>query len=175
VKAQELSRKYATAVFSQALDKWLTTLGAVRDKLANNPALSKSLQDSAHAFSDKQKELDKIIPTDSDQSIRNFLYVMLRDGNIGSLAEVLADLEQMIQGGGPQVQIAHVTTALSLAENDREQFRQKLGAKYGQNLELVFNVDPAIVGGVVVQIGDKVIDGSVANRLESMSNMLGVR
>ena len=47
--------------------------------------------------------------------------------------------------------------------------------QYGENLEFVFNVDSTILGGAVVQIGDKVIDGSISTRLESMGNILGVK
>jgi F-type H+-transporting ATPase subunit delta len=64
---------------------------------------------------------------------------------------------------------------MELSEADKEQFRQKLRDKYGENLEFVFNVNPDILGGAVVQIGDKVIDGSVAARLQALSNTLGVR
>jgi len=174
VKAQELSHKYATAVFSQALEKWLTTLGSVQDKLDSDPALSGKLQDSDRSFSDRQKELDAVVPGDSDQYTRNFLYTMLKDGNIGLLGDVIDELERMSRSG-PLVQVARVTTAFSLSDDDKEQFRQRLRSKYGENLEFVFSVDSALIGGAIVQVGDKVIDGSVATRLEAMSNRLGVK
>ncbi len=174
MKAKELSRKYATAVFSMALEKWLTTLSLVQDKLADSPKLAKILQDSDRPFSDRQKELDGIMPSDSEPGIRNFLYTLLKNGDIGLLGQVFVDLEQMSRGG-PQVQVAHVTTAMALSDGDKEQFRQKLRAQYGDNLEFVFNVEPAIIGGAIVQVGDRVIDGSVATRFEAMSNALGVK
>jgi F-type H+-transporting ATPase subunit delta len=174
VKAQELSRKYATAVFGLALEKWLNPLKKIQGKLTDNPKLAESLQDTDRVFGDRQKELDKIIPADSDQSVRNFLYTLLKNGDIGLLSQVLVDLEQMSRGG-PQVQVAQITTAIALADNDKEQFRQKLRTQYGDNLEFVFRIDPTIIGGAVVQVGDRVIDGSVATRLEAMSNALGVK
>jgi F-type H+-transporting ATPase subunit delta len=174
VRAQELSRKYATAIFGLALDKWLTVLNAVKDKLSDNPKLVESLQDANRSYGDRQRELDGIIPDESDQSIRNFLYTLLKDGHISLLGDILGDLER-ISRSGPQVQVARVTTALALSDSEQDQFRQKLRTQYGDNLEFVFNVDPAIIGGAIVQIGDKVIDGSVATRLEAMSNALGVK
>ena len=174
MKAQELSRKYATAVFSQALEKWLTALRAVQDKLAGDADLAGQLQEAGSSFADRQKVLDGMIPADSDQHIRNFLYIMLKDGDIGLLGEVVGELDRMTRGG-PQVQVARVTTALALSDDDKEQFRQKLREKYGEDLEFDFEVDSALIGGAIVQIGDKVIDGSVASRLESMSNLLGVK
>jgi F-type H+-transporting ATPase subunit delta len=174
VKAQELSRKYATAVLSLALEKWLTALNAVRDRLTDSPKLAESLQDTGRSFSRRQKELAEIIPANSDQEVRNFLYTLLKNDDIGLLGEVLADLGRMSRGG-PHVQVARITTAIALSDSDQEKFRQKLRAKYGDNLEFAFHVDPTIVGGAIVQVGDQVIDGSVATRLEAMSNVLGVK
>jgi F-type H+-transporting ATPase subunit delta len=174
VKAPELSRKYAAAVFTLALEKWLTPLNAVRDRLADSPKLAERLQDTSRSFSNRQKELDEIIPANSDQEVRNFLYTLLKNGDIGLLGEVLADLERMSREG-PQIQVARVTTAIALSDSDKEKFRQKLRAKYGDNLEFAFHVDSTIVGGAIVQVGDQVIDGSVATRLEAMSNVLGIR
>jgi F-type H+-transporting ATPase subunit delta len=71
--------------------------------------------------------------------------------------------------------VARVITALSLSDDEKEQFRQKLAAQHGDALEFDFQVDPAILGGAIVQVGDKVIDGSVVTRLASMSNALGVK
>jgi F-type H+-transporting ATPase subunit delta len=174
VKAQELSRKYATAVFSLALESWLSPLSVVRTELANNSDLIALLQDKDRSFSERQKALDKLIPGDSSQQVRNFLYALLKDGHIGLLGEIVAELERMVRGG-PLVQVARVTTALPLTDKEKDAFRQKLTAQYGENLEFDFNVDPAVLGGAIVQVGDKVIDGSVATRLSAMSNALGVK
>ena len=174
MKAQTLSRQYATAVLSLVLEKWLTPLNAVRDRLTDSPNLAESLQDTGRSFNSRQKELDEIIPANSAQEVRNFLYTLLKNGDIGLLGEVLADLERMSRGG-PLVQVARVTTAIALSDSDKEKFRQKLRAKYGDNLEFAFHVDPSIVGGAIVQVNDQVIDGSVATRLEAMGNVLGIR
>lgn len=174
MKAQALSRKYATAVLGLALESWLNPLNAVQAELANNPTLATMLQDKDRSFSERQNALNKIIPGDSGQQFRNFLYTLLRDGDISLLGEVMGELEHMVRGG-PQVEVARVTTALPLSENEKVQFRQTVAAQYGEALEFDFNVDPTILGGAVVQVGDKVIDGSVATRLAAMSNALGVK
>lgn len=174
MKAPELSRKYALAIFSQALETWLGSLNAVQSELAGNADLLASLEDSSRSFSQKQADLDKLIPTSTGQPVRNFLYTLLQEDDMALLPEVIAELERMTRGG-PQVQVARVTTAVDLSDEEKDRFRQKLRAKYGQNLDFVFNVDPGIYGGVIVQIGDKVIDGSIAARLEALSQALGVR
>jgi F-type H+-transporting ATPase subunit delta len=174
VKEQALSRKYALAVFSLALEKWLTTLRAVQDRLADNPQLAAQLADAGRTFADRQKELDGLIPASIDPIFRNFFYTLLQNGDIGLLGEVLADLERL-SGGGPQVQTARVTTAIALSDDEKESLRQKLRLKYGDNLDFVFGINPAIIGGVIVQVGDKVMDGSISTRLQAMGNAVGVK
>lgn len=174
MKAQDLSRKYAQAIFGLALEEWLLALGKVKDRLSAEPQLAEQLQDEDLSFSDKQKALDRLIPEGSKPQVRNFLYTLLKNGDIGLLGQVLVDLEQMSRGG-PEVQVAQITTAVPLSNNNKEQFRQKLRGQYGDALEFVFRVDQTILGGAIVQVGDKVIDGSVATRLQAMSNALGVK
>lgn len=174
MKAQELSKKYATAIFSLALEQWLAALSTVQEKLANDTDLTAKLGNSGLSFAERQEALDKIIPSDSDQSIRNFLYTLLKNGDTALLGDVLVDLGQMSKGGA-LTEIAEVTTAVTLSTEEKENFRQKLQARYGATLEVVFNVNPAILGGAIVQVGDKLIDGSVQTRLEAMKNTLGVK
>jgi F-type H+-transporting ATPase subunit delta len=174
VKAQELSQKYAKAVFSLDLDEWITTLDNVQNGLASDSALLEKLQDSSLAFKEKQAALNRVLPGNIAQPMRNFLYMLLREGDIGLLTDVLADIERMSRGG-PDVQVTYVTTATELSEEEKTGFQQKLRTKYGDGLEFVFYVDPAIVGGAIVQVGDKLIDGSVATRLNAISSALGVK
>ncbi|MDM8519527.1 ATP synthase F1 subunit delta [Anaerolineales bacterium HSG6] len=174
MNVQELSRKYAYAVFSHALEDWLTVLGAVQSSLSSNSGLSEKLQNASLTFSEKQAAIDEVIPQDCSQPTRNFLYMLVREGDVGLLNEITSDLDRM-STGGTQVQVAYVTTAVELSDNDKDKFRQKLSSQYGDNLDFVFRIDTTILGGAIIQIGDKLIDGSVATRLNTMSNALGVK
>jgi F-type H+-transporting ATPase subunit delta len=161
------------AVFSLALEKWLTSLKSVQDRLADSPQLAARLADAGRTFADRQKELDGVMPADIDPIVRNFFYTLLENGDIGLLDEVSAELERL-SSSGPQVQTARITTAIALSDNEKEKFRQKLRQHHGDNLDFVFSVNPSIIGGVIVQVGDKVMDGSVLARLGAMGNAVGV-
>ena len=68
---------------------------------------------------------------------------------------------------------AHVTTALPLSTDEQETVAANLAEHLGERLDLKFEVDPSILGGLVIRIGDRVVDGSVAGRLASLQNRLG--
>jgi F-type H+-transporting ATPase subunit b len=63
---------------------------------------------------------------------------------------------------------AEVTSALPLTEAERDTVKKDIAAKMGGTASVVFKVDPGILGGLVVRVGDKIVDGSVAGRLEGL-------
>ncbi len=69
-------------------------------------------------------------------------------------------------------QVATVKSAVPLTEEERQALRQKLAPNFGGDIELTCQVDPHILGGVIVRVGDQVIDGSVAGKLEALKKSL---
>ncbi|MEX2030792.1 MAG: F0F1 ATP synthase subunit B [Anaerolineales bacterium] len=67
---------------------------------------------------------------------------------------------------------AEVTSALPLSAAETEALRKELVSRLGEGAEVTFRVDPEILGGVVIRAGDRILDGSVAGRLESMRTTL---
>ncbi|MBC7442220.1 MAG: F0F1 ATP synthase subunit delta [Ramlibacter sp.] len=106
--------------------------------------------------------------TEQTLSIVRHLVQQPRGRRIGELlrfaASVVAD-----QSGAS---IATITSAAALAPEQLERLRTSLTTRYGRRLTLNQVVNPALVGGVHVQIGDDVIDGSIATRLKDLRNQL---
>jgi len=65
-----------------------------------------------------------------------------------------------------------VTSAVPLIETEKSALEAKLRAQFGDDLACDYAVNPAILGGVTVRIGDKVIDGSVAGKLAELKEKL---
>ena len=67
---------------------------------------------------------------------------------------------------------AEVTSALPLTPGEQETVKRDVLSKIGSQATVTFRVDPSILGGLVVRVGDKVLDGSVSGQLESMRQNL---
>ncbi len=171
MKVEELARKYAQAAYQYTTEGWLGGLSAVRDRLAADPALLADLSDTDLSFAQRQARLDAVLPSEIQSDVRNFLYLLLREGHIELLDDVIADLSRL-STQGPQAQIARITSAVPLTPDEVEAFRQRIHTRFGSGVELDFRVDPSILGGVIVQVGDKVIDGSIATKIEALHERL---
>jgi len=167
----ELSRAYAAAAYQHTTGAWLSELNAVRDKLAADPALLADLNNGELDFAKRQARLNAILPSTARTDVRNFLYTLLREGHLALLDAVIADLTRMVAQRSA-VQVAHVTSAMPLTPDEQEALRQRVHARYGSEVELDFHVDPSILGGIILQVGDKVIDGSIAGRLTTLHERL---
>jgi F-type H+-transporting ATPase subunit delta len=67
---------------------------------------------------------------------------------------------------------AEVWTAVPLASQERDTLESRLKARYGDRIAIRYHVDPALMGGVVLRVGDKYIDGSLATRLGQLRQEL---
>lgn len=68
-----------------------------------------------------------------------------------------------------------VGSAVPLTEQEKAALREKLEARFGPDLDARFDVEPSLLGGVVVRAGDKVIDGSVRGKLDALAQTLTPR
>ena len=88
--------------------------------------------------------------------------------------DVLRHLDEMLRGADQSS--AHITSAVALTPDERRALEQKLRAKFGRDLSFAYRTDPALLGGIVAKVGDKIIDGSLASRLNAMQEaLLGAR
>ncbi len=100
-----------------------------------------------------------------------FLQVVNRKGRSANLPGILATVGKLMDERSGKVQ-AHVTAAQAMDAGQLDSIAAALGASMGKQVEVTQSVDASLLGGVVVQVGDKLIDGSVATKLNSIKQQL---
>jgi F-type H+-transporting ATPase subunit delta len=167
-------QSYVTAFYEAAVERWTSTLDGVASALAQNLPLRSRLGATDVDFSGRQRLLDGVIPPDADLPVRNLLYTLVEHDDLGSLSDIAAALrERARQTKVAPVQV-DVVSAIALTDAQCRVLVAKLEAQYGAGLVFAYRVDPSILGGLIVRVGDKLIDGSVASRLAAMKQTLGV-
>lgn len=164
-------RAYARAVYETAVGEWLEDLRKIQDRLERRDLIP-VLDDPAKPFEDKQALLDEVLGEDLDHRARNFVYTLASNNDVNLLDEIIEDYERLLRQGVLELPLAQVTSAVPLTDSERQAIEQRLRRRFGEEIEFSYRVDPSIIGGVIIRIGDKHIDGSVATRLAAMREHL---
>lgn len=107
-----------------------------------------------------QKLLMYNLDEQRQRALVNEFFSCVRSGEI-----VILDIDA-VKGSGAQ--IAEVTSALPLTTEEQAVISKEILGKLGSSATLVYHVDPAILGGLVVRVGDRVVDGSLAGQLDDL-------
>ena len=171
MSGQVQPQHYAKAIYDLALEAWVRQLGAAQMAIRDDASLRTALSDAETAASLGLQRLEKAIPGGLDPEVRKFVGTLLEAGQIDQLDAIIAELGRLARVG-PARKTARVTSAVPLTSAEQEAFRQKLVKRFGPDLEFQFDVDPALMGGVVLRVGDQVIDGSIAAKLAALRDQL---
>ncbi|HBY97643.1 MAG: ATP synthase F1 subunit delta [Ardenticatenaceae bacterium] len=149
---------YARAIVKDALGPWLENLRTAQRSLRDGV--------TGDALADPTK-LALALPATLRPEVRRFLQLLAREDDLDRLPEIIRELESLYAEGGETL-TATITTAIEMTPPEREALEARLRQRFGQGLLFDYEVAPSLLGGVRVRIGDLVIDGSVAGRLEAM-------
>ncbi|WP_340264870.1 F0F1 ATP synthase subunit delta [Sphingobium mellinum] len=169
-----LSGRYAVALFDLARDS--NTLDTVAGSLANikaaisqsadfkglinNPVLSRDAADKTIAAVASSMGTDPLT--------KNFLGVLAQNRRLSQLPAIIRAYETLLSNHRGEVR-AEVTSAHPLDADQVAALQQNLRSRVGRDVALDAKVDPAILGGLVVNIGSQMIDSSIRTRLNSLA------
>jgi F-type H+-transporting ATPase subunit delta len=166
-----VSRRYAQAVFELATetntrDAWLADLTTLA-QAGSDPVARAFFEGPNVPQRSKRAAIDQLLPGESRQFARNLAYMLIerqRFEILPEMVEVFRDLLLDAQG----IAIADVTTAVELTAAERQMVASQLAGIVGKTIDLRTHVDPAMIGGLVARIGDRLIDASVLSQLRQM-------
>lgn len=172
----QLARKYSKAIFEIAqeegkLEAYGEELAKVRKDLFQAPEIRAYFQNPLIQPKAKKDLLSKCFEGELSTIVYNFLLLLVdkrRIGILDAIEEEFRSLSNRARG----IVIADVTTAAPLGTTQQAQLSEKLASVTGKTIQLRMHEDDGIIGGMVVKIGDRRIDGSVTGRLESLRKEL---
>jgi F-type H+-transporting ATPase subunit delta len=164
------SQVYAQAVFEKAMAGWVAPLKTIAASLARAGTFDK-LDDAGLPFSKKQELLHSVLPKEASTEIQNFLFLLASKNETHLLPEIIKEFDRYAERT-INSNVARVTTAVALTNAEQQSMENKLRSQFGDQLVFDYVLDPAILGGVIVRVGDKEIDGSVSGKLAGLRDKL---
>ncbi|HST53338.1 MAG TPA: ATP synthase F1 subunit delta [Pyrinomonadaceae bacterium] len=174
---QAIARRYAVALADVVTahgesQKVREELSAWAEMMRENPQLHDIFRHPTIPYEQKRGVLGELVSRSRvSPTTENFLQVLLQNQRLADLVEINQQFENELDRRAGVVN-AHVTTARPLPPQAQEALRARLSKMTGNMVRLQFEVDDALIGGVVTRIGSTLYDGSVRSRLQQMKQRM---
>jgi F-type H+-transporting ATPase subunit delta len=170
------SNYYAQAVFNVAraenmVDQVEDELRQLKDDITNNLELKKNLTDPSIENYEKIKVMLEILGDDGSKAIKSFAAMMIILDAIDSFEQTYKDFVELANQLKRQVSI-EVISVIQLDKEILNEIKENVDKKTGLDVRIKNVLDKNIIGGIVIKIGDKVIDLSIKDKLEDLKNKL---
>jgi len=167
----EAARVYAEALFDVAKEKG--KLDAVRDELGQfadavdgNRDLQVFFFSPYFSSAEKAAGLKRAV-SGADAELLNFLELLIEKQRIPEVFRIRRQFDELWKKGNRRIEVT-VTSAVELEPAVVERVGEEIERQTGQKVELASRVDGEILGGIVLQVGNKVLDASIRARLEKL-------
>jgi ATP synthase F1 delta subunit len=168
---EEIAEVYARSLFEVAkehevLDRVHDELGEFAEALSEDRTLQVFLFSPYFSSQEKREGVGKIV-SDADERTVNFLELLAERHRMPALFRIKREFDAMWADENQLLPVT-VTSAVELDEGIVDEIGKRIQDQTGRKVELSSNVDPDVLGGLMVQVGNMVLDGTVRNRLERL-------
>jgi ATP synthase F1 delta subunit len=168
---EEIARVYAESLFEVAqdkdkLDEIREELGQFADALDEDQELQVFFFSPYFSTAEKQSGIEKAV-TGASEEFRNFLDLLVEKHRMPVIFRIRRAYEELWRRENRKIDVT-VTSAIELDDEVVKKIGKEIEEQTGQTVELSSRVDDAILGGLVLQVGNMVLDASIRNRLEKL-------
>lgn len=168
---EEIAAVYARSLFEVAkesgkLDPVREQLGQLADAVATERALQIFFFSPYFSTQEKEEGLQKAI-SGADAILLNFLRLLIEKHRMPALLRIRRAYDKLWEEENRLLPV-QVTSAVELDSSTVKQIGDRISEQTGRKVELSSQVEPDILGGIVVQVGNQVLDASIRNRLERL-------
>lgn len=173
-EANTIARPYVQAAFEAAqkqgdLKGWSAVMQVLTELMANEDI--KAVVASPRVARSQVEALILQLAGDLNKEQGNFVRILVESGRLAVIAEI-AEMFEILRAEAENSAQITVSSAFALNDEQQQKIAAKLKTRLGCDVKLSCTVDKALLGGIVIRMGDKVIDGSANTRLTEMAYAL---
>ena len=175
--AKLVSKVYGDALFEEAMEKnvlsqWYEEIGALRTIFLENPDLAQFLNHPQIIKEEKKKVVETIFFGKLSEGLLGFLVTVIEKGRQNDMIPICDYFTDRVKAY-KKIGVVKVTSALPLSEDQKKRVEERLLETTGfVSLETEYAVDESLLGGLVIRIGDRVVDSSIKTRLYELKKEL---
>lgn len=152
---------YARGLYEALVESTLEDLRAAAPKLARVQG----------QLSEQHQQIQAVMPEATNPLLNHFLLALAQNNALSQLPSIVSAFEHYTQAEGRRMQ-AEVVSAVALDTSQQERIQRDLQQSYQKPLQVRFQVDEQIIGGLIIRVGDQVIDTSLRSRLNNVQRSM---
>ncbi len=170
------SRRYARALFQVAkslnrTEGFLEEFRELSKIMLENRELRDFLDYPNITNSEKKNVIQEIFKGRVDQEIIQLIYILLEHNRLERIRAIYYDYKYLVYKD-KHMKIAYATTAVKMKDEEMDMLKNKLSQKYNCDIEVQNIVDPGVIGGVYLRVGDRIIDGTIKGKFDDIKERL---
>lgn len=175
--AELVSKVYGEALFKIAVEEQKTDILMAEAKdiliiLKENPQFEKLMKHPKISIKEKEQILDRIFGNRISKEMTEFIKLLVNKGRYSELPEAFQYLIDRMKEE-KQIGVAYVTTAVALSGKKKKAVEKRLlQTTHYKSLEMHYEVDETLIGGMIIRIKDRVVDSSIRTKLMNMRKQL---
>jgi ATP synthase F1 delta subunit len=168
---EEIARVYARSLFDVAreqdkLEVIRAQLGEFADALAGSHELEVFFFSPYFSTDEKKDGLHRTV-VGADETLNNFLELLLENHRMPVVFRVRREFDRLWDEANDLLPV-QITSAVALDESVSRRIGDEIGRQTGKQVQLTSTVDPDVIGGIVLRVGNSILDASIRNRLETL-------
>lgn len=175
-KLANTAKKYAEALFevsekNDATNSVIDDITLISDTFSENKELGNFLLNPIIKLEDKKDAIKQIFDGKVSETVMNFLYLLADNSRFDAVYEIKNAFVDLIKNKQNLISVKAVT-AVEMKDYLKEKLQKKLEEKLSKRVEILYSINPNIVGGMVIEIDGKTIDNSVVTKLKNIKKQL---
>lgn len=162
---------YAIIVAEGNVNEVQAELFQVAQAVENNEELRTKLSDPHLPATLRQQIVEDVLKGQAFPATIGLVSLVVAAGRIKDFSKIVSHLQSQTAAITDRT-VAEVRSAVALTDEQKQRLAQSLKHKTGHDVDIVVIIDPSVLGGLVVQIGDTVIDGSIRQRLSRLKETI---
>lgn len=173
----DVCKEYARSIFELAEEtnsqaKYLEALKSIDLQLIDQPEYIALLESPSISVNERCELFEKAFASSVPVQVLSFVEILIRRNRIREFHECIKEYEALFSDANKLVH-AKLISAVPLTENEKKELIAKLRKLSGGSIEPEYIVDKSIIGGIIIKLNDKIIDGSLRHRLKELKEVIG--
>ncbi|MBQ9121379.1 MAG: ATP synthase F1 subunit delta [Clostridia bacterium] len=171
----EISKEYGTALFMLACEKeaqkeFNDALDIVTSVLHENPEYTEFLSSPGVSMEERLSAIEQAFSS-LPEDVVSYLRLLCERGRIGCFREATEEYKRLL-AASEHISYAKVTSAVALTDGEKAALAEKLESLCHSSISMEFALDPSLIGGVIVEIDGRILDGSVRHHLNEVKDVI---